>query len=258
MLSTSWIWSPKSCPATKMQSAGLCQPHTILRRQRHGLQHSFWCCTRCASQCRCSSSQWSHRRATKQPSVDCCSRIGRAVKHEKAGLPRMAITWAGTIHNVSNWSLRQVDGLLPDHLSDQLGSQQDWNTKVWPVWVFAGFCTMLGGPALLCHQPKNLTVWGDPTMLVMKTAMLRQTFLLELHHWAASKCCNWVFLINFSLVCHLYGCILGELLGVQPIFMGASTMNQLERITEIMSTLTRADLDATHFSFHFLFCLFAP
>ena len=49
---------------------------------------------------------------------------------EKANLFRRAITWAGTVHNISNHSLRQVDGLLPDHLSYQLGSQQDWNRRV--------------------------------------------------------------------------------------------------------------------------------
>ena len=80
---------------------------------------------------------------------------------EKASLPRMAITWAGAVHNMSNCSLRRVDGLLPDHLSDQLGSQQDWNRRVWSVWVLVGLCAMLGVWALLCHQQKyNCLRWS--------------------------------------------------------------------------------------------------
>ena len=46
--------------------------------------------------------------------------------------------------------------------------------------------------------------------------------------------------------------------GFQPIFMWASVMNQLKKITELMGTLTWVDLDATQFSFAFFFCLFAP
>ena len=258
MLITSWTWSPKSCPATKMQSTGLCQPHTVLRRQCLGLQHSFWCCRRCASQCRCSSRRWSHRRATKQLSIDCCSGIGRAVKHGKAGLPRMAITWAGTVHNVSNWSLRQVDGPLPDHLSDQLGNQQDWNRRVWPVWVLAGLCAMLGGPALLCHQQKIWLFEVIPQCLSWKLPCRAKHFCWNyttgLLPSAVTECSSSAFPLSViwkaaSLVSYW---------GVQPIFMGASTVNQLERITEIMSTLTQADLDANHFPFHFFFCLFAP
>eukprot|EP00803_Ostreobium_quekettii_P002864 evm.model.scf_2500.2 EVM.evm.TU.scf_2500.2 scf_2500:14559-17927(-) len=57
------------------------------------------------------------------------------------------------------------------------------------------------------------------------------------------------------------GCILGELLGGKPIFPGTSTMNQLERITEITGPPTRADLDATQSSFSATMiegCRFAP
>ncbi|GMH42648.1 hypothetical protein BSKO_10567 [Bryopsis sp. KO-2023] len=45
------------------------------------------------------------------------------------------------------------------------------------------------------------------------------------------------------------GCILGELMGGKPIFPGTSTMNQLERITEITGPPTRDDLEATQSSF---------
>lgn len=45
------------------------------------------------------------------------------------------------------------------------------------------------------------------------------------------------------------GCILGELLGGKPIFPGTSTMNQLERITEITGPPNRQDLEATQSSF---------
>ena len=95
-------------------------------------------------------------------------------------------------------------------------------------------------------------------MLNMKTARSCQTLLLELHHLAAPKSCDWVLVISIFLVCHLEGCILGELLGGQHIFMAAFAINQLKKITELMGTLTRVDLDATQFSFPFFFCLFAP
>ena len=67
-----------------------------------------------------------------------------------------------------------------------------------------------------------------------------------------------MLLIGIFLVYHLEGCILGELLGGQHIFIGAFAMNQLKRITELMGTLTLVDLDAAQFSFPFFFCLFAP
>ena len=51
--------------------------------------------------------------------------------------------------------------------------------------------------------------------------------------------------------------MLGELLGGQPIFMGASVMNQLKKIIELMGNLNRVDLDAIQFSLPF-FWLFAP
>lgn len=57
------------------------------------------------------------------------------------------------------------------------------------------------------------------------------------------------------------GCILGELLGGKPIFPGTSTMNQLERITEITGPPTRDDLEATQSSFSATMiegCRFAP
>ena len=82
------------------------------------------------------------------------------------------------------------------------------------------FVRNIGWSGIVVPPAKNLTVWGDPAMLVMKTAMPRQTLLLELHHWASPKCCNWVFLISFSPVCHLEGCILGELLGGSAHFHG--------------------------------------
>lgn len=57
------------------------------------------------------------------------------------------------------------------------------------------------------------------------------------------------------------GCILGELLGGKPIFPGTSTMNQLERITEITGPPNRQDLEATQSSFSATMiegCRFAP
>ena len=57
------------------------------------------------------------------------------------------------------------------------------------------------------------------------------------------------------------GCILGELLGLKPIFPGTSTMNQLERITEVTGPPTRDDLQAIQSSFSSTMiegCRFAP
>lgn len=57
------------------------------------------------------------------------------------------------------------------------------------------------------------------------------------------------------------GCILGELLGLKPIFPGSSTMNQLERITEVTGPPTREDLQAIQSSFSSTMldgCRFAP
>merc|ERR1712028_217834 len=41
-----------------------------------------------------------------------------------------------------------------------------------------------------------------------------------------------------------YGCILGELLAQKPLFPGSSTMNQLERIIEIIGRPSAEDIDA--------------
>jgi len=45
------------------------------------------------------------------------------------------------------------------------------------------------------------------------------------------------------------GCILGELLGLKPLFPGSSTMNQLEKITEVTGPPTQEDLVAIESSF---------
>lgn len=57
------------------------------------------------------------------------------------------------------------------------------------------------------------------------------------------------------------GCILGELLGGKPIFPGSSTMNQLERITEVTGPPSREDLMAIQSSFSSTMlegCRFSP
>lgn len=40
------------------------------------------------------------------------------------------------------------------------------------------------------------------------------------------------------------GCILGELLGGKPLFPGTSTMNQLDRIIEVVGRPTSEDIEA--------------
>eukprot|EP00210_Caulerpa_lentillifera_P005220 g4987.t1 len=57
------------------------------------------------------------------------------------------------------------------------------------------------------------------------------------------------------------GCILGELLGSKPLFPGSSTLDQLERITEVTGPPTKMDLAATQSSFSAIMlegCKFAP
>ena len=168
----------------------------------------------------------------------------------------MTITWAGAVHNVSNCFLRQVDMLLLDHLSDQLGSQQDWNRMVWSVWVLVGLCVMLGGRALLCNQQKNDCLRWSHNACHENCHVAPNTSAGTI----ALGCSQVLWL---SVPHQLFPCLSsGRLhpcwaIGGWAIFMGASTMNQLERITKIMGTLTQVDLDATQFSFHFFFCLFA-
>jgi mitogen-activated protein kinase 15 len=45
------------------------------------------------------------------------------------------------------------------------------------------------------------------------------------------------------------GCILGELLGNKPMFPGSSTMNQIEKILDILGSPTKEDLDAIQSDF---------
>jgi mitogen-activated protein kinase 15 len=45
------------------------------------------------------------------------------------------------------------------------------------------------------------------------------------------------------------GCILGELLGGKPMFPGASTMNQLERIISVTGMPSNKDIDAINSAF---------
>lgn len=45
------------------------------------------------------------------------------------------------------------------------------------------------------------------------------------------------------------GCILGEILGAQPMFPGKSTMNQLEKIIEVTGRPTKSDIASVNSKF---------